>query len=100
MNAPSSAVTIRTAPNLWGGISIFDCPQNPNHPTGFHCRDDGWACASFNIDGPYTLEAGNPLRLKYRVLLHRGDARAGEVARRYEEYVASPKVTMGEAVVK
>ena len=86
------------APGKWGGISIFDHPSNPNHPTGFHCRNDGWACASFNIDQPYTLEAGKPLLLKYRVLLHRGNAQTGEVAQRYDEYAAQPEVTFGQAV--
>lgn len=84
------------APGKWGGISIFDHPQNLHHPTGFHCRNDGWACASFNIDEAYTLEPAKPLNLRYRVLLHRGDARAGLVSRRYEEFAATPTVTMGE----
>ncbi|HZK80834.1 MAG TPA: PmoA family protein [Humisphaera sp.] len=83
------------APGKWGGIAIFDSPQNLHHPTGFHCRNDGWACASFNIDQAYTLEAAKPLDLKYRVLLHRGDSRVGEISRRYEEYVATPKVAVG-----
>jgi hypothetical protein len=85
------------APGKWGGIAIFDHPKNPNHPTGFHCRNDGWACASFNMESAYTLKPGEPLHLHYRVLLHRGDAKAGEVQRRYEEYAASPIVKIGAA---
>ena len=88
------------APNKWGGVSIFDHPQNPNHPTGFHCRNDGWACASFNIDGAYTLKPAEPLKLKYRVLLHRGDAKSGQVQTRYEEYRAAAVVKLGEGRVK
>jgi hypothetical protein len=29
------------APDKWGGIAILDHPANPNHPTLFHCRNDG-----------------------------------------------------------
>ena len=29
---------------VWGGIAIFDDPQNPHHPSLWHCRNDGWAC--------------------------------------------------------
>jgi hypothetical protein len=83
-------------PVRWGGIALMDHPSNRNHPTAWHCRNDGWAGASFNIDGPYTIAAGEKLRLCYRVHLHRHNAVAGEVARRYEEYCARPTIHLGE----
>jgi hypothetical protein len=88
------------APGKWGGVSIFDHPQNPRHPTGFHCRDDGWAGASFNLDGPYTLGPGRQLRLKYRILLHRGGAKAANLQQRYDEFGAQPTVQIGEAELR
>jgi hypothetical protein len=86
------------APGKWGGVAILDHPDNPNHPTGWHCRNDGWAGASFNLDRPLTLEPGQKLRLRYRVVLHRGDSATGQVARRYEEYRARAVVGTGEAM--
>jgi hypothetical protein len=83
------------APGKWGGVAILDHPSNPNHPTTFHCRDDGWAGASAAADGPVTIEPGQPLRLRYRVVLHSGDAERGEVARRWAEYAARPALEVG-----
>ncbi len=85
------------AEGKWNGLAMFDHPANRNHPTGWHCRNDGWAGAAFNMDGPYTLEAGDTLRLRYRICLHRGNAIDGQVARRYAEYAAQPTVQFGPA---
>ena len=84
----------------WGGIAMFDHPENPNFPTGWHCRNDGWAGAAFNMDAPYTLEPGATLRLRYRILLHGQDAIRGEVARRYEDYRARPVIQFGRVKVE
>ncbi len=84
-------------PAKWNGIAMFDHPVNPNHPTVWHCRNDGWAGASVCAEGPRTLKPGEPLRLQYRILLHRGNAVEGRVAQRYAEYASRPVVRMGEA---
>jgi len=84
------------APGQWAGVALLDHPRNPNHPTVWHCRNDGWAGAAFTADGPRTLEPGRPLVLRYRVLLHGGDATAGAVARRYQEYGSQPSVRLGK----
>ncbi len=83
------------APARWAGIAMLDHPDNPHHPTGWHCRNDGWACASFNMDQPFTLDAGAGLRLRYRLVLHRGDAISGKVRQRYEEFAAQPVIHFG-----
>jgi hypothetical protein len=54
------------------GITLMDHPANPNHPTVFHVRDDGWMGTSLTFDGPRTLEPGQPLRLRYGLYVHRG----------------------------
>ena len=81
----------------WAGIALFDHAGNPHHPSVWHCRNDGWACASFNGNEGYTIRRGETLRLTYRVLLHRGNAKDGEVAKRWAEYSAEPSVRVGEA---
>jgi hypothetical protein len=85
------------APGKWGGIAILDHPENAHHPTGWHCRNDGWAGAAFNMDSPYTIERGAKLRLRYRIHLHRHNALEGGVARRYEEYSEKPAIQIGPA---
>jgi hypothetical protein len=84
----------------WGGIAIFDHPDNPRHPTYWHCRNDGWAGAAFNLKEGYKLDADNPLRLKYRLCLHRDDAGRANVAQRYAEYEAKLQVHGGPVTVQ
>jgi len=86
------------AEGLWGGIAIFDHPDNPRHPTHWHCRNDGWAGAAFNLKQEYQIEPSRPLRLQYRLCLHRDDAGRADVAQRYAEYEAKLQVHSGPAV--
>lgn len=81
--------------NRWAGVAIFDHPGNPRHPTYWHCRNDGWAGAAFNLKEAYQIEPDKPLRLKYRLCLHRHDAARGNVAQRYAEYAAKPQIRLG-----
>ena len=53
------------------GITLMDHPQNPNHPTEFHVRDDGWMGAANTFRAPFRIDARSPLRLKYGLLIHR-----------------------------
>ncbi len=53
------------------GITLMDHPQNHNHPTEFHVRDDGWMGAANTFRGPYRIEDNHSLRLKYGLLVHR-----------------------------
>ena len=76
----------------WGGIAIFDHPDNPRHPTYWHCRNDGWAGAAFNLKEGHQIEPDKPLRLNYRLCLHRHDARRGNVAQRYADYAVKPEI--------
>jgi len=78
------------APGKWGGVALFDSPANPNFPTVWHCRNDGWAGASFNAEQESTLRPGETLRLRYGILLHSGNASV--VQRRYAEFSARPEV--------
>jgi hypothetical protein len=71
-----------------GGVAILDHPSNPGHPTAWHCRDDGWAGAALCKDGEIAITPEKPLRLRYRVVLHRGR----DVAKRFAEYAAVPEI--------
>jgi Family of unknown function (DUF6807) len=80
------------------GIAIFDNPQNLRHPSTWHAR--GYGLFSVNPfgesyfyrdpkrDGSYIIEPGKSLTLRYRVLIHHGDAAEAHVAEAYKAYAA------------
>jgi len=85
----------RPAPPRWGGIAVFDHPGNASHPTVWHCRNDGWAGAALNAEGPYAIRPGETLRLRYRLCLHRGNATDARVADQYAALAARPVIRLG-----
>lgn len=62
------------APRRCNGIIFLDHPDNPRHPTYWHTRKDGWMGASFTLKQPYDLAKGDKLKLRYRLVVHDGDA--------------------------
>ena len=52
------------------GITLFDHPENPNFPSYFHVRNDGWMGASLTFDGPRTIQPDKPLHLRYGLYIH------------------------------
>jgi hypothetical protein len=66
----------------------MDHPGNPRYPTYWHVRDTGLLAANIfglhdfekdaSRDGSLTIRPGQPLRFRYRVIIHPSDAlRAG-----------------------
>jgi len=78
------------------GIAIFDNPANFRHPTYWHARGYGlFAVNPFGEhdfyndpkrNGGYTIELGKSLKVRYRVLIHEGDAAQARVAEAYQAY--------------
>jgi hypothetical protein len=78
------------------GIAILDHPENPRHPTYWHSRSYGLFAANIfglhdflrdkSANGSMTIERGNPLRFRYRVIIHGGDSQSARIAERYKEY--------------
>jgi hypothetical protein len=76
------------APGIVNGVTLFDHPSNPNHPTYFHVRGDGWMGSSFSYENDVVLEKAKPLVLRYRFLVHAGagdPVRLDQESRRYAE---------------
>lgn len=77
-------------------MAIFDHPGDPRHPTYWHTRGCGiFAANMFGVsvfedeksrDGSLTLKPGETLRLRYRVVIHPGNAAGAGVGRLYREY--------------
>jgi len=60
------------APGELNGIALLDHPSNPNHPTFFHVRNDGWMGASLTQAAAIEISKDKPLVLRYRFFVHRG----------------------------
>ena len=84
------------------GVAILDHPDNPRHPTRWHVREYGLFAANpfalsdyksgFERDGTLVVEAGDEVTFRYRVVLHKGNARAGRVRERYADWIAPPGI--------
>jgi hypothetical protein len=77
------------------GIAILNHPSSFRFPSHWHVRTYGlFAANPFGLSdftagatkGEYTLPAGQSLTLRYRVLLHKGDEKAGRVAESFGEF--------------
>lgn len=69
------------------GVTLMDHPGNPNHPTYFHVRNDGWMGAALSYEGPVTIAKDQPLRLRYALWIHRGASDVATLDQRFREYV-------------
>lgn len=79
------------------GVAILDHPASFRHPTVWHVRDYGLHSANpflgskmspktLTESGEYVLEPGKSITLKYRVFIHKGDAKEGKVAQQYAAF--------------
>jgi hypothetical protein len=79
------------------GVVMMDHPGNPRHPTYWHSRGYGlhsinpFGVSDFLNDnaqnGSLTLEGGEHVRFRYRVIIHPGASRA-RLAALYKQYAA------------
>ncbi|MDQ6678427.1 MAG: PmoA family protein [Acidobacteriota bacterium] len=78
------------------GIAILDHPANPRHPTYWHTRAYGLFAANIfgvkdftkdkSADGSMTINPGDTLRFRYRVIIHPGDEKTANIAAAYRAY--------------
>jgi methane monooxygenase PmoA-like len=78
------------------GIAILNHPSSFRYPTRWHVRTYGlFAANPFCLkdfeekgatDGSYTLDRGQSLTFRYRLILHRGDYNAARIAEAFAEY--------------
>jgi hypothetical protein len=70
----------------WGGVALLDHSSNPRHPTPWHNWNNMTITASFTFHEPFTLKPGAELTLRYRVLVHAGDADKAGVEEAWKEF--------------
>jgi hypothetical protein len=78
------------------GIAILDHPENPRHPVRWHARGYGlfaanpWGLAVFtgdkSQDGSMTIQPGQSLRYRYRIIIHPGDGKTADIAALWSKY--------------
>lgn len=78
------------------GVAVLNHPSSFRYPTRWHVRTYGlFAANPFGLkeftedesaDGAAILAAGESLSLRYRVILHKGDAATGRIAEQFKAY--------------
>jgi hypothetical protein len=68
------------------GITLFDHPNNPNFPTYFHVRNDGWMGASLTFDAPREIRPDKPLRLRYGLYIHSGTKSLDAIEAKWKQF--------------
>lgn len=81
------------------GVAIFDHTSNLRHPTWWHARDYGLVAANpFGAHdfegrpagtGDYLVGRAQPLRFRYRLLIHDGKWTESQLADAYTEYTSA-----------
>jgi hypothetical protein len=75
------------------GAAVFISPDHPDYPPTWLLRHYGPLCVGWPGVEPQTLAADRPVRLAYRIGIHRGEASTAELARLYEAYLAGQKAS-------
>jgi len=87
------------------GIAILDHEDNPRYPTQWHVRDYGLMTANCfawkyyrpeaKIKGNLVFKKGAVTTWRYRLCIHRGNAKTGKVKDRFADYIAPPDLVLG-----
>jgi hypothetical protein len=81
------------------GIAVLNHPSSFRFPTPWHARAYGLftanpfglnTVAGEDTDGSVVLKPGESITLRYRVILHQGDAETARIAAAYEAYAGEP----------
>ena len=80
------------------GVAVMDHPSNPRAPTYWHARAYGLLAANIfglhdfegdpSRDASLTIRPGQPLRFRFRVIVHPGDVNSAGIRDAYESWVA------------
>jgi hypothetical protein len=73
-------------PEVSEGITLMDHPANPQHPTVYHVRDDGWMGASATFAEARVIQPGEPLKLRYGLYIHAGVPPVEALQRQFAEF--------------
>ncbi len=81
----------------FAGITLMNHPSNPQNPTPFHVRNDGWMCACLTSeDPPLSIEvsAEKKLRVKYALWVHDGVTTQAQSEAIWQTFAAMPQADL------
>lgn len=82
------------------GITYFDHPSNPSHPTHWHVREDGWMGASACFAEPLITTKTAPLTLRYLLHAHADKPNAARASSIFESFANSNRFQVAKATAK
>jgi hypothetical protein len=73
------------------GVAIFVSPDHPGFPTSWILRNSyaGFLNVSWPGLEPVVLQPSQPISLRYRMYVHRGDATAGRIALAFKRFITA-----------
>jgi hypothetical protein len=82
------------------GIAILNHPESFRFPTTWHVRTYGlfaanpfgWHDFGQKKSGEYTIPAGQSIRFRYRIILHKGDTASAHLPEAFRAYAEPPAV--------
>jgi hypothetical protein len=74
----------------FAGITLMNHPGNPNHPTAYHVRDDGWMCSCLSLEKPLEVSESAPLRVRYALWVHEGVPDRAKCEAMWEDFTKLP----------
>lgn len=78
----------------FAGITLMNHPANPQNPTPYHVRDDGWMGACLNLETPIEVSDEKRLRLRYALWVHDGVASGQDIEARWRLFTGLPVVDL------
>lgn len=76
------------------GITYFDHPTNPGHPSHWHVRTDGWMGSSLNFREPLVITKAKPLTVRYLLHAHRGPADPARAGLVFGDFAKRPPLAL------
>ncbi|MFQ5810019.1 MAG: DUF6807 family protein [Armatimonadota bacterium] len=76
------------------GAAMFDHPANPKYPNEWLVRHYGVLDCCWPSVELYKLKPGEPVRMRYRVWVHRGDFEGGKVAAAHDAFVKGTELAI------
>ena len=82
------------------GVTFFDHPSNPGHPTAWHVREDGWMGAANCLSTPRMITAKETLTLRYQLHAHKGMLDPQRAAKVFKEFADRSPMVLVKAPAK
>ncbi|SKA99658.1 Methane oxygenase PmoA [Prosthecobacter debontii] len=78
----------------FAGITLMNHPMNPENPTAFHVRDDGWMGACLSLEKPIEITEAKKLRVRYALWVHDGVPTQKQSEVQWKAFVDLPVVDL------